>query len=370
MRVQALLLVSSLWVGAAGVTAGPSAAEVAAGKKLLAQAIAAAGGAKALAAIQDVTQSGSLVATMAGEDVDGSVTMIETRDGSTRDEMTLGGISMVSAAGPGGGFSIQAGIRKALSGNDLVQAQAQSRFTPLGLLLHGSEPDVVLRALPPEEGLDVLEVDPPAADPLYFYFDPKTHLVSKLKLVSRKDGTTLVTRYSQYRAEAGVQMPHELSLTQAGMAMVFHFSSVQLNTGASTGVAPEAAADTAHAAATAAAAAAAPATTAEPPHDAKPAAKPDATRPIAVTNHTGKTLNNLFVSVHDEKQWGASLLPVDKFHDGDTATLQVSTKGECLFDLTITDVEGHYWVVPGANFCTSHALTLRAGKSGLTFDSK
>jgi hypothetical protein len=357
-----LLLATSRASGAAPVAAKPlaDAKQLAAGKKLLDQAITAAGGAKALAAINDVTQTGSLTATMAEQDVAGTVTMIETRDGSTRDQLSVAGFEMISVAGPAGGYTSQAGISKTLAGNDLVQAQAQSRFTPLGLLLHGGEPGVVLRGLASEEDLDVLEVDPPGADPLTFYLDPKTHLVTKLKLVSSKEGTTLVTRYGLYRPEAGVQLAHQLSLTQSGLAMVLTFTNVQINAGVA--VTTEAGAKTTEAGAK----------TAEPAVAAvkESKAEPENLQALSIINKTGKTLGDLYLSEHDKKEWGADLLPVDRFHDGDTATIRFRVKTECTFDLMITDVEGHYWIAPGANLCTRHTLTLKATKTGVTFDAK
>ena len=347
--MKAHLFSLSLLLAAA---AKPAPAEIAAGKNLLDQAIAAAGGAKALAAIRDITLTGTLTATMADEDVGGTVTMIETRDGSTRDEMTLAGYSMISVAGPAAAWTSQVGISKTLSGNELVQAQAQSRFTPLGLLFHGAEAGVVLRALPPEGDLDLLEVDSPGADPIVFSLDAKTHLVQRVKLVSSKDGTTLVSRYGLYRPENGVQLAHQIVLTQQGLSMVLSLTDVKINSGATTSTAApiiEAA-------------------TAKP--DPVKESTPEPMNEITLSNRTGKTLNNLHLSVHDKKDWGPSLLPVDRFHDGDTATIHHQAKGECVFDLMITDVDGHYWVVPGADLCAHHALTLRAKKSGLYFDAK
>ena len=276
--------------------AAPKPAQIAEGKRLLAQAIEAAGGAKALDALQDITLTGTLRATMGEDDIDGSVTMFESRDGSTRDELSFGGFEMIAAAGPAGAWTSQAGISKTLHGDELAQAQAQSRFTPLGLLLHGGEPGVTLFALPSEPDLDVLEVDPPGADPIVFYLDSKTHLVTRVKLVASKDGTTVVSRYGLYRPEGGVKVAHQLALTQAGFTMILSFTDVRINAGA--GVAKE------------------PALAKEPVAVAD--AKSDVTAELAIRNRTGKTLNNLHLSPHDKKEWGASLLPVDKFHDGDT----------------------------------------------------
>ncbi len=335
------------------LVAGPKPAQFAEGKRLLAQAIEAAGGAKALDALKDITLSGTLRATMGEDDIDGSVTMFESRDGSTRDELSFGGFEMIAAAGPAGAWTSQAGISKTLAGNDLANAQAQSRFTPLGLLLHGGEPGVTLFALPSEPDLDVLEVDPAGADPIVFYLDSKTHLVTRVKLVASKDGTTVVSRYGLYRPEGGLKVAHQLALTQAGFTMILSFTDVRINAGAAKETPREIAAKE-------------PAAVVDPTTDAKT----DATAELAIRNRTGKTLNNLHLSPHDKKEWGASLLPVDKFHDGDTATVRYRAKGECVFDLMITDVDGHYWVAPGADLCAQHALTLRSKKSAIVFDVK
>src|SRR5256885_16296055 len=84
-------------------------ARAAGGRKILADAIAAAGGQKAVDAIQHVTSRGSITATVAGTDVAGTVTMSEDRDGSSRDEMDIGGMSMLTVVGPTGGCSAGGG---------------------------------------------------------------------------------------------------------------------------------------------------------------------------------------------------------------------------------------------------------------------
>lgn len=345
--------------------AAPKPAQVAEGKRLLAQAIEAAGGTKALDALQDITLTGTLRATMGEDDIDGAVTMRESRDGSTRDELTFGGFEMIASAGPSGAWTSQAGISTTLAGADLANAQAQSRFTPLGLLLHGGEPGATLFALPSEPDFDVLEVDPAGADPIVFYLDSKTHLVTRVKLVASKDGTTVVSRYGLYRPEDGVKIAHQLALTQAGFTMILSFTGVRINAGAGAAKEPALAKETPREIA-----AKEPAPAADPKSDVKSDAKIDAPAELTIRNRTGKTLNNLHLSPHDKKEWGASLLPVDKFHDGDTATVRYRAKGECVFDLMITDVDGHYWVVPGADLCVQHALTLRSKKSAIVFDAK
>lgn len=346
---------TSLFLGAlllAAVDATP--AEKAAGKALLEKAIAAAGGAKELATIQDVTFAGTLSASFDGIDADGPVTLIETRDGTARTQMSIGGFELVSVIGPNGGFTSQAGMTKQLAGNDLVQAQAQARFTALGVLLHGLEPGVGLRARPQEDGFDVLEVTPPGADPITFFFDPVTHLVTGVKAVNSLDGTTLVSRYSLYKPVDGIQFPHRMTMSQSGLEMTLTFTKIQVNAGVAAGLLPN---ETARRIGPA-----------NPPPPV--AAPPPATAPaaeavtISVLNRTDRILNELHFSIAGKKDWGANLLPVDRFHDGDTVKIPFAIAAECSFDVMVADTDGQYSVLSGADLCKHKSLTLRRGKRG------
>ena len=330
-----------------------SSAESAAGKALLEKAIEGAGGAKELATIQDVTSTGTVAASFDGIDVGGKVTLIETREGASRTQMDLGGFEMVSVIGPNGGFTSQAGMTNQLAGNDLVQAQAQSRFSTLGLLFHGFDAGVVLRALPTEDGLDVLEVRPPGADPLTFFLDPATHLVTRLKVVNAKDGMTLVSGYSLYKAVDGVQFAHRVSLTQSGLELTLTFTQIKVNAGVAPGLLANE--TTRRAARTA--------TTAAPGETpAAPASSETVT--ISILNRTDKILGEVHFSPQGKKDWGANLLPTDRFHDGDTVKVPLARGTTCVFDLMVGDTENQFSVLPGVDLCKHQALTLRPGKRG------
>jgi hypothetical protein len=334
-------------------------AEAAAGKALLEKAIEAAGGAKELATIQDVTMTGTVSASLDGVEAGGKVTIIETREGTTRDQMDLGGFEMVSVIGPKGGYTSQAGMTRQLSGNDLVQAQAQARFTVLGLLLHGFDPGVGLRARPQEDGFDVLEVRPPGADPLLFFFDPVTHLVTGIKAVNAADGMTLVSRYSLYKPVRGVQFPHRVSLTHSGLEMTLTFTDIRVNAGVAEGLLPNE---------TTRRIGRAPAETPPAAVATAPAggltAIPAEAMTVSILNRTGKILNEVHLSPSGTKDWGANLLPVDRFHDGDTVRIPFARGAACVFDLMVADTDGQYSVLPGADLCKHASFTLRPGKRG------
>src|SRR3954470_9481467 len=99
-------MIALLAVIAATTIADPAAA----GRKLLAEAIAAAGGQKRVDAVDHVTYRGVVTANVAGAEVTGSMTMSEARDGSSRDEMEVGGLTMLTVVGPTGAYSSEAGI--------------------------------------------------------------------------------------------------------------------------------------------------------------------------------------------------------------------------------------------------------------------
>ena len=354
-----IALLATILLGAAPAATPPpaTAAEMAAGKALLEKAIAAAGGKKELAQIQDVTYSGTLTASLGGDDAGGAVTLIELRDGTARNEMTLGGFQILSVIGPKGGYTSQAGLARTLAGNELVQAQAQSRVSALGVLLHGFEPGVVLRGLPQEDGSDVLEVRPSGgADPLTFLFDPVTHLLTAIRAVNPADGSTLVSRYSLYKPVAGVQMAHHVALSHSGLQMTFAFTKIDVNTGATIdGTRP--------ASAIAAAPVETPPIAITTPAPYVPAAT---AMTVYVVNRTKKILGEVHLSPAGKKDWGANLLPMDRFHDGDTVRLPFVRGSECTFDVMVADADGQYSVVTGADLCKHDRLTLRPGKkSGL-----
>lgn len=79
-----------------------------------------------------------------------------------------------------------------------------------------------------------------------------------------------------------------------------------------------------------------------------------------ITNGTGLTLNELFVSPAEEENWGDDLLPQDVFEDASTVRVDIpETYGEtCMFDIKITDFEGNAVVFYGVDACALHTLTL------------
>jgi hypothetical protein len=101
----------------------------------------------------------------------------------------------------------------------------------------------------------------------------------------------------------------------------------------------------------------APANTAPPANTAKPDnanAKPDTAKSDAPTggdqdfkldNKTGVEIHAVFVSAHDENEWGNDILGRDTLPDGGTVDIKFSPKEKAQFwDIRVEDADGNFIV--------------------------
>jgi hypothetical protein len=79
-----------------------------------------------------------------------------------------------------------------------------------------------------------------------------------------------------------------------------------------------------------------------------------------VTNNTGLTLNNIYVTPTETVNWGDDILPNDLFESGSSVRVDIpSTYGaSCSFDMKITDLEGNAVTFTGMDACKLHTLIL------------
>lgn len=79
-----------------------------------------------------------------------------------------------------------------------------------------------------------------------------------------------------------------------------------------------------------------------------------------ITNNTGVTLNNIYVSPAEDANWGSDILPQDLFEDETTVMVYIpETYGEtCMFDIKITDLEGDAVIFSNVDACALHTLII------------
>jgi hypothetical protein len=81
-----------------------------------------------------------------------------------------------------------------------------------------------------------------------------------------------------------------------------------------------------------------------------------------VTNNTGFTLNNIYVTPAEQSNWGNDILPNDLFENGSSVRVDIPADygSTCKFDMKITDLSGNYITFTGMDACLLHTLTLNA----------
>jgi len=83
-----------------------------------------------------------------------------------------------------------------------------------------------------------------------------------------------------------------------------------------------------------------------------------------VTNNTGVTLVDVFVTPSETANWGNDILPNSLFENGSTITVTIpETYGEtCMFDMKITDLEDGNITFTGIDACK--LITLQINGDG------
>ncbi len=81
-----------------------------------------------------------------------------------------------------------------------------------------------------------------------------------------------------------------------------------------------------------------------------------------VTNNTGLTLNNIYVTPSETGNWGNDILPNDLFEASTSVRVDIPADygATCAFDMKITDLAGNYITFKGMDACKLHTLILNA----------
>lgn len=81
-----------------------------------------------------------------------------------------------------------------------------------------------------------------------------------------------------------------------------------------------------------------------------------------VTNNTGLTLNNIYVTPAETTNWGNDILPYELFEASTSVRVDIPADygSTCLFDMKITDLSGNYITFTGMDACRLHTLILNS----------
>lgn len=81
-----------------------------------------------------------------------------------------------------------------------------------------------------------------------------------------------------------------------------------------------------------------------------------------VTNNTGVTLNNIYVTPAETGNWGNDILPNDLFENSSSVRVDIPADygATCKFDMKITDLGGNSITFTGMDACLLHTLILNA----------
>ncbi len=81
-----------------------------------------------------------------------------------------------------------------------------------------------------------------------------------------------------------------------------------------------------------------------------------------VTNNTGLTLNNIYVTPAETGNWGNDILQNDLFESATSVRVDIPADygATCGFDMKITDLAGNSITFTGMDACKLHTLILNA----------
>jgi hypothetical protein len=207
--LAALALVSSVSVPYAGATISPEA------QKVLDRYFAATGGRDALLA----ERSNHTISTLTAFGLKGRNESWSVRPDRNASLTTIGPFTIRGGYDGSTAWRVdQNGKFKALDGKDLEEAKTSNWFdNDSWLFPDQGGGDVTLRGAEKDSTgtFKALTVTPPAGKSREFWFDDKTGLL--VRIVSRSDQQTVVTRLSDYRDEQGRKRPYHTHVSVVGM---------------------------------------------------------------------------------------------------------------------------------------------------------
>lgn len=79
-----------------------------------------------------------------------------------------------------------------------------------------------------------------------------------------------------------------------------------------------------------------------------------------MTNNTGMTLIDVFISPSDSESWGSDVIPGDLILDGETFNFTFTdvSPEKCMWDIMFTADDGVKYYMKGVNLCELTTITL------------
>jgi zinc protease len=214
----------------AAVTVSPEEAD--AGKKLLAVALLAKGGA-ALGKLKDLAMSGKGTMTVQGQSLPIAIEEMTVPGKAVRAEISVGPGKVIQVFADGKAFMREGARVVDLPPQAAVQMQRGLWRDSNVILLHASQPGVTVRALPAvTEGAshyDALSIVPPDGEATRVLLDAKTHLIARIEY--SEDGKPMREDLTDYRPEAGIHFPRKVSHSGNGQSIEISYDKIEVNKG-------------------------------------------------------------------------------------------------------------------------------------------
>jgi hypothetical protein len=79
-----------------------------------------------------------------------------------------------------------------------------------------------------------------------------------------------------------------------------------------------------------------------------------------IINDTGMDITHLYISAHEEDEWGDDILGVEVLEDGDECGIEFDPSDDrCDWDIKITDGNGKNWTVTKVDLCKITKITFK-----------
>jgi hypothetical protein len=209
-------------------------ARTAAGKKLLDQALAAAGGAGKLRALKSVVETGAVKMATQGTTLEGTWRRQLAIPDRMRLDMTIPKLNIIVnlAVSPDAVWQGLGDRMVEAHGDEAALARADLWREHATILLRHLERGVVVQGLG-KQTVDGKEYDavmirkPDGAGETLIFLDPASHLLALL--VYAKNGDRGIERYSDYRAVDGIQLPFHQQTSFGAQAFDVTMTEIKVN---------------------------------------------------------------------------------------------------------------------------------------------
>jgi len=202
------------------------------GKRLVDLALAAQGGAAAVARIKALRMVGKGTMKAQGQEVPLTVEVRQLVDQAMREDVDLGTMRMVQVFVPGKrGFLRQGDKQMDMPAEMKAEMERATFRDPLFILVHASAPGAKVRGLKPivDGGVtyDAFEVVSPKNDVTRVLLDPKSHLPARL--VYSAEGKQVRDELGDYRVVEGVELPFRAKHDTGDEKIDISYDKIELN---------------------------------------------------------------------------------------------------------------------------------------------